>query len=220
MTVTVRQGRHPVKKIGVAVLAMGAFALLSVSGCDRVGHRNNARADRGDIAGRMADKAERQASRAGGRYGDAGAGGARVAQAPTYKDGKPIWAANRRRSAEENIARMFQRNGSDVGAATSEDYVAKAHAFLAAPPRGVQTANRFNGDKLYYDAKTNLFVVATRDGALRIMMKPRDGASYWKDQLANLDRRGGYGQGARNRRAAAGGGSERAGANTDADDNG
>ena len=58
---------------------------------------------------------------------------------------------------------------------------------------------------------------ATRDGAPRIMMKPRDGASYWTEQLANLDRKGGYGQG-KNRR---GGGFERADRGGDSsDDNG
>jgi hypothetical protein len=200
-----------VKKIGFAVLAMGAAALLSVSACDRVGHKDNAR---GDLSDRMAAKAERKAARMGERDGNEGGG--QVAEAPTYKDGKPIWAANRKRTAQENIDKMFRRNGEDFGASSSEDYVAKAHAFLASPPRGVQTATRKNGDKLYYDARTNTFLVATRDGAPRIMMKPRDGAAYWQDQLANLDRKGGYGQG-KNRR---GGGYERADRGGGSDDNG
>lgn len=207
------------KKIGVAVLAMGAAALLSMSACDRVGHKDNARADRGDYSDRAASKAERKAAKEAGRYGDDnGGGGGAVAQAPAYKDGKPIWAANKRRTAQENIDKMFKRNGSDFGASSSEDYVAKAHAFLASPPHGVQTATRFNGDKLYYDARANTFVVATRDGAPRIMMKPRDGAAYWKDQLANLDRKGGYGQGGggKNKR----GGFENADRGGGGDDNG
>lgn len=208
------KGDTPVKKISVAVLALGALALLSVSACDRVGHKGSAKADRGDYADRMATKAERKAARMGGRDGDDKAGGV-VAPAPTYKDGRPIWAANKKRTAEENIQKMFQRNGSSFGAASSEDYVAKAHAFLAAPPKGVQTATRFNGDKLYYDARTNVFVVATRDGAPRIMMKPDNGAAYWQNQLANLDRKGGYGQGKTKR-----GGFDKADRGGGSDDNG
>lgn len=204
------------KKVGVAVLACGAAALLSMSACDRVGHRNNARNDRGDISSRLEEKAERKAARMGERYGDDSGRGGQIAAAPTYKDGKPIWAANRKRTAQENIDKMFRRNGEDFGASSADDYVAKAHAFLDNPPRGVQTATRRNGDKLYYDAKSNTFLVATRDGAPRIMMKPRDGASYWTEQLANLDRKGGYGQG-KNR----GGGFERADRGGDSsDDNG
>lgn len=207
------------KKIGVAVLALGAAALLAMSACDRVGHKNNARADRGDYSDRMASKAERRAAKEAGRD-DNGGGGNAVAEAPTYKDGKPIWAANKRRTAQENIDKMFKRNGSDFGASSSEDYVAKAHAFLASPPRGVQTATRFNGDKLFYDAKANTFVVATRDGAPRIMMKPRDGAAYWKDQLANLDRKGGYGQGGGGKGGKNRGGFENADRGGGSDDNG
>jgi hypothetical protein len=200
-----------VNKIGVAVSAMGALALLSVGGCDRVSRKDSARADRGDYSTQAAGGADRQA--AGDR-----AGGGRVARAPTYKDGRPVWAANRRRTADENIQRMYQRNGADFGASSSQDYVARAHAFLNSPPAGVQTATRSNGDKLYYDARTNTFLVATRNGAPRIMMKPRDGAAYWKEQLASLDRRGGYGQN-RNRQGA--GGYQRAdGADSGSDDNG
>jgi hypothetical protein len=200
-----------VNKIGVAVTALGALALVSVSGCDRVGRKDSVRADRGDYSSQAASGADRQAA-AGDRVG-----GGRVARAPTYKDGRPIWAANRRRTADENIQRMYQRNGADFGASSSEDYVARAHAFLNSPPAGVQTATRANGDKLYYDARSNTFVVATRNGAPRIMMKPRDGAAYWKEQLASLDRRGGYGQN-RNRQ---GGGYQRADSGADnSDDNG
>ncbi len=43
-------------------------------------------------------------------------------------------------------------------------------------------------------------------------MKPDNGAAYWQNQLANLDRKGGYGQGKNKRggfdKAARGGGSD------------
>jgi hypothetical protein len=190
----VNLGRDVVNKIGIAVMAVGAVALLSVSACDRIGHKQN-KFDNNSQYGDSADRLSAKAARRAERMGEGGGGDRAQVDAPKYKDGTPIWAANRRRSAQDNIDKMFQRNGADFGAASADDYVAKVHAFIDSPPQGVQTATRANGDKLLYDAKTNTFAVVTSTGAPRIMMKPRDGKAYWTDQLANLDQRGGYGQG-------------------------
>lgn len=94
-------------------------------------------------------------------------------------DGKPVWSASRRFTAEQNAERNFRRNGPDFGAGTLDAYVSKAHAFIARPPRGAQTLTRANGDTLIYDPAGNVFAVATRDGAPRTMFKPDDGAEYW-----------------------------------------
>ena len=64
--------------------------------------------------------------------------------------------------------------------------MAKAHAFVDSPPSGVQKVERANGDALLYDAKTNTFAVVTKAGAPRTMFKPRDGASYWQQQVARV----------------------------------
>ena len=108
----------------------------------------------------------------------------RDAPAPLAGDGKPIWAANRKHTAQENADYQFGKNGKDFGAANEADYVAKAHAFVDAPPSGVQKVERSNGDALLYDAKTNTFAVVTKAGAPRTMFKPRDGASYWQQQVS------------------------------------
>jgi pyocin large subunit-like protein len=94
-------------------------------------------------------------------------------------DGKPMWSASRRFTAEQNAERNFRRNGADFGAATLDAYVSKAHAFVTKPPRGAQTLTRRNGDTLIYDPAGNVFAVATRDGAPRTMFKPDDGPEYW-----------------------------------------
>lgn len=94
-------------------------------------------------------------------------------------DGKPVWSASRRFTAEQNAARNFERNGADFGAGTLDAYVSKAHAFVTKPPRGAQTLTRRNGDTLIYDPAGNVFAVATRDGAPRTMFKPDEGAAYW-----------------------------------------
>jgi hypothetical protein len=103
------------------------------------------------------------------------------APAPLF-EGKPMWAANRRHSAEENAQFQFTRNGGDFGARSEDDYVAKAHAFVDRPPSGAEVIERRNGDRLIYDRRANTFAVASRDGAPRTMFKPRDGASYWAQQ--------------------------------------
>ena len=96
--------------------------------------------------------------------------------------GKPMWAANRKHTAEENAEYQFGRNGGDFGASSETDYVTKVHAFIEKPPRDLQTLDRPNGDKLEYDAKGNTFVVVARNGAPRTMFKPKDGAAYWAQQ--------------------------------------
>ena len=97
-------------------------------------------------------------------------------------DGKPYWAASRRGTAEDNAARSFERNGSDLGATSLDEFVQKAHAFVRHPPAGSKTLTRPNGDTLIYDPAQNLFAVVTRDGAPRTLFKPREGAAYWDKQ--------------------------------------
>jgi pyocin large subunit-like protein len=97
-------------------------------------------------------------------------------------DGKPMWAANKRHTAEENARYQFARDGADFDARNVDDFVAKAHAFVERPPHGVETLSRGNGDKLIYDPKANVFAVVSREGAPRTMFKPRDGAAYWEEQ--------------------------------------
>ena len=110
----------------------------------------------------------------------------RDAAVPAAADGKPMWAPNRKHTAEENADYQFGKNGKDFGAVSEADYVTKAHRFIDAPPAGVQKLERANGDALLYDAKSNTFAVVTKTGAPRTMFKPRDGASYWRQQVARL----------------------------------
>ena len=65
----------------------------------------------------------------------------------------------------------------------------KAHAFVSDPPRGAETLSRPNGDLLIYDAKSNVFAVATAEGAPRTMFKPDDGRAYWDRQKEREGRR-------------------------------
>ncbi|WP_425995182.1 hypothetical protein [Caulobacter sp. DWR1-3-2b1] len=103
--------------------------------------------------------------------------------------GKPFWAANRTRTAEENAERAFERNGEAFGAVTVDDYVEVAHKFVGNPPKGVETLKRANGDTLIYDPKGNVFAVVSREGAPRALFKPDDGAAYWDTQKTRESRR-------------------------------
>ena len=54
-------------------------------------------------------------------------------------NGKPMWSASRRYSADENAQRAFARNGQAFGADNLDEFVEKAHAFVQSPPRGTLT---------------------------------------------------------------------------------
>jgi pyocin large subunit-like protein len=83
----------------------------------------------------------------------------------------------------------FDRNGHDFGADSLDAFVQKAHAFVEHPPKGAQTLTRRNGDLLIYDARSNTFAVASKDGAPRTMFHPDDGRAYWEEQKAREAKR-------------------------------
>ena len=97
-------------------------------------------------------------------------------------DGRPMWSSNAKYSAQENATYHFERDGAEFGAATLNAFVRQAHAFVNEPPKGALTLTRANGDRLIYDPATNVFAVATKDGAPRTMFKPDDGPAYWERQ--------------------------------------
>jgi pyocin large subunit-like protein len=97
--------------------------------------------------------------------------------------GKPLWSSNRRMSAEENARSHFERDGADFDSKTVDDFVAKAHAFTARPPKGTLRIERPNGDVLLYHEASNTFAVMSRQGAPRTMFKPRKGMDYWREQI-------------------------------------
>ncbi len=104
-------------------------------------------------------------------------------------DGKPMWSASRKFSAQQNAQRAFDRNGRAFGADSVDEFVQKAHGFVSHPPKGTLTMTRNNGDKLFYDPKGNVFAVASKAGAPRTMFKPDEGMAYWEEQKAREARR-------------------------------
>jgi pyocin large subunit-like protein len=177
-----------VRTIGRAAWAglLGSAAALSLVACDGGSARAPARDH--DAAGASTVTAasgdSREAALTTASYGSSGQIGAARAEPVPLVNGKPMWAANRRHTAEENAQYQFSRDGADFGAGSVDDFVAKTHAFIDSPPAGVQTLTRSNGDRLLYDPKSNVFAVVSRDGAPRTMFKPREGQAYWDQQKA------------------------------------
>lgn len=180
----------------VPYLFVCAIAGLALAGC-------NGKPSAVASQGAAAPTAYGNSSAAQGSSGSRGSYGGSYASADPRDapvpqiDGKPMWAANRKHTAEENAQYQFAKNGGDFAASNETDYVKKAHSFVERPPHGSDTIDRGNGDKLIYDPAGNVFAVVSRDGAPRTMFKPRDGASYWAQQKERESQRGksGYGGG-------------------------
>jgi pyocin large subunit-like protein len=148
-------------------VAASATGLLVLAGCGNGGSAVETR-DRADGAGEAV------------LISDSGA--ARAEAAPDKA--RPALTANRRETVDAKVARLFERNGADFGAASAEDYLAKVRRFTSRPPAGTERVERANGDVLLYQASTNTFAVVSRDGVAKTMFKPRDGAAYWAEQKA------------------------------------
>ncbi|HEX6860345.1 MAG TPA: hypothetical protein VF138_09155 [Caulobacteraceae bacterium] len=147
--------------------------VLALAGCDSGASAVPAR----DHSGAAFETAPVQAS------------GEAVAREPApLVDGRPMWSSNSKHSAQENAQYHFERDGEAFGAGSVEDFVRKAHDFVASPPKGAKVLTRANGDKLIYDPASNTFAVATKDGAPRTMFKPDDGPAYWEKQKADLNK--------------------------------
>lgn len=177
-----------------AAASAAALCVLSLAACDGAPSARPARAHASDASDRrLADNApagddvrgparySNAAYTTAGRGSASRDGGPREADTPLFH-GKPLWAANKKHTAQENADYHFKRDGEAVGATSEEDFLTKVHAFVDSPPKGVETLTRSNGDKLMYDAKANLFAVVDKDGAPRTLFKPRDGAAYWAQQ--------------------------------------
>jgi pyocin large subunit-like protein len=167
------------------VLTAG-LGLLVLAGCERPSAIAPRGSDETSRPSSSAYTSETDRSGSGNSTSD-GPVRTRVQDAPVRQlNGKPIWSASRKGSAEENAQRSFQRNGEAFGARSLDDYIRKAQSFTSQPPSGTERLERTNGDVLLYNAKTNVFAVMTADGAPRALFKPDDGPAYWASQKAQV----------------------------------
>ncbi|HKP78333.1 MAG TPA: hypothetical protein VJU34_04335 [Phenylobacterium sp.] len=167
------------------IVLLFAGAALLLAGCD---NGPSAVAQKQAAGDRMAASADEASSEASFRSDDASREDHRRDPVPEV-DGKPMWSASRKFSAQQNAQRAFARNGQAFGADDIDEFVEKAHSFVSHPPKGTLTLTRNNGDKLFYDPKGNVFAVASKAGAPRTMFKPDEGMAYWEEQKAREERR-------------------------------
>lgn len=95
----------------------------------------------------------------------------------------PLWTATKNQSGPENALGHFKKHGSEFPEhPTASHYALGARRFVTNPPAGTLTKVRPNGDKLFYNPKSNTFAAQRADGALRTMFRPADGIKYWNKQ--------------------------------------
>ena len=171
---------------------LAAATLLAVAGCSREADKASRNLAEDTAASAPRGEAGGQIERVSRSYRDQAVPAERRSYADRTDSAAPSepsrlgWALSRRGGADDNARRQFERNGADFAAASVQDYVAKARSFAESPPKGALSAVRANGDRLYYDPRSNTFMVADRRGAPRTMFKPREGRAYWTQQQQRL----------------------------------
>jgi len=84
-----------------------------------------------------------------------------------------IWTATKGRTSVENgFKHRKDHKGDSPNLKNAKQYVDAARKFTTSPPKGTLTKTRANGDKLFYDSKTNTFAVIDKNGTPRTMFKP------------------------------------------------
>jgi hypothetical protein len=82
----------------------------------------------------------------------------------------------------------FMRHGEeflDLGVRTSAQYLQRAQTLLGGAP-GISTFVRAGGDKLFYRAATNEFLVVSKDNIIRTFFRPENGILYWFQETGQL----------------------------------
>jgi len=81
----------------------------------------------------------------------------------------------------------FAKHASEWGSGniTKGGYLTRARQLLSKEPGGdILHHVRSNGDILRYNARTNEFAVAAKNGTIRTMFRPEEGMDYWLKQVS------------------------------------
>lgn len=99
------------------------------------------------------------------------------------KSSGKVWSATRQKTAVENALGHWNKHKSEFPTLNNAlQYATAAKKFIDTPPTGTLTKTRSNGEKIFYNPKTNIFVSSTSDGIPKTMFKPKQGMDYWKNQ--------------------------------------
>lgn len=77
----------------------------------------------------------------------------------------------------------FEKHRAEFGNITKEEYLQKANELINSDsPDVLHKTEKEDGDYLFYNQKTNEFLVLSTDGYIRTYFKPDDGMNYWERQ--------------------------------------
>lgn len=77
----------------------------------------------------------------------------------------------------------YKKHGAEFGKITKEEYLRKANELINSDsPDVLHKTEKEDGDFLFYNQKTNEFLVLSTDGYIRTYFKPDDGIKYWERQ--------------------------------------
>ena len=94
-----------------------------------------------------------------------------------------IWSWTKSKTSVENAFGHWKKHGSEFPQyQNAKKYTEGARKFMENPPNGTLTKTRANGDKLFYDPKTNTFGSQKPSGVPKTMFKPDEGIKYWEKQ--------------------------------------
>ena len=103
--------------------------------------------------------------------------------APPVGANPPSWTPGKIQDISLNAAEHWTKHGREFpGIKSANEYVEAANKFVLNPPPSVQTFNRSNGDKLFYDPVSNTFAVQASTGMPRTMFRPDSADLYWLKQ--------------------------------------
>lgn len=103
--------------------------------------------------------------------------------ASASKGKKAIWSTNKLLDSIKNAYSHYLQHGAEFPELkNAKEYVEAAHKFVTNPPAGTLTKVRPNGEKLFYNSESNIFVATTKTGEPKTMFKPRDKFEYWEKQ--------------------------------------
>lgn len=82
---------------------------------------------------------------------------------------------------EDRLTEHFQKQGSEFGYKTAEEYLAGANRVIASPD-ALHKKEAEDGDDVYYLEATNEIVFVSGDGYIRTYFKPSSGIDYYNRQ--------------------------------------
>jgi RHS repeat-associated protein len=102
---------------------------------------------------------------------------------------KSIWSSKKQVSAVENAYRHWRDHGRQFpDLKNAKQYVDAARKFTTDPPAGTLTKTRkLNGDKIFYDPKSNTFAVVNKKGEVKTMFKPNPDKHGYKSNMDYYD---------------------------------